>query len=509
MAIHGIRRPLGRAGATVLAMGLCLFASLAGVWAVNAAGAGKKALVAFSVSPFPYRGDIPGQGKPFLDVDTNGRRGHTSPRGGVLWENETYSDKRVLLYIPPTFDSHKPAVLVLFFHGNQVLLERDVEKRQGVLRQLANSRLNAVFVAPQFAVNALDSSAGTFWQPGTVSQFLDEAASRLVGLDGGKTPKSVFASMPVVIVAYSGGYLPAAYSLSGGGLGQRLSGLVLMDAVYGEIDKFADWIAHKPAKSFVFSAFSESSREANGQLQSMLQQRGVGTQSGVLSKLAPGNIVFMSAGANLVHNDFLTKAWTSDPLRSVFARIASFNVVTGSGDAAPVATADNADAAPVDPPADAQAAAGATPLPPLRPDSAPKPDPATADDPAGDPAVGSLAPEPAAPAAPLPRNLGAIVPSASPPGFAAVPVAPMLGLASIELGNAANEQEALVKAAHLQAECANVLGNHKIKAVAKDGGKGFSIRIGPLTQMDYGFLCGRMTHGNCLCHPAGDLKPTL
>src|SRR5204862_5450747 len=134
------------------------------------------------------------------------------------------------------------------------------------------------------------------------------------------------------------------YSLTVGGLGKRLAGVVLMDAIYGEIDRFADGISHKSAKSFVFSAFSESSRAANGQLQSMLQQRGVATQSGALSKLSPGNIVFMSAGGNLVHNDFLTRAWTHDPLRFVFARIASFYPVTGASTDQAVAVADSGDA---------------------------------------------------------------------------------------------------------------------------------------------------------------------
>jgi len=431
--------------------------------------AGKKLLVPFSVSPFPYRGDIPGQGKPFLDVTNNGRRGHTSPRDGILWEDETYSDRRVLLYLPPGFDSRKPAVMVLFFHGNQVLLERDVEKRQGVLRQLAQSHLNAVFVAPQFAVNALDSSAGTFWQPGTLAKFLDEAASRLVGLDDGRTPKEVFAQMPVVMVAYSGGYLPAAYSLSGGGLGQRIAGLVLMDALYGEIDKFADWIAGKPAKAFVFSTFSESSRSQNSQLQDMLRQRGATIESGGLSKLAVGDIVFMSAG-KAVHNDFLTQAWTSDPLRAVFSRIARLGYGVDGADLALAAKDDSGDAAPPD---DTPAPAGPVaavdpPLPVPRPDTA------------NPPAVAAPAPLPAKPADGL---------------------APPAGGYVIELATAGSRQEALVKAAHLEVECAEGIKGHKTAVTSSLDGAGFSVRIGPLSYMDYTFLCAKLKEPSCMCRP--------
>ena len=61
-------------------------------------------LVAFDTSPFPYSGQPPGQDKPFFDVEKDGRRGHTSPRGGIYWEDTTYSDRRVLLHIPSGFD---------------------------------------------------------------------------------------------------------------------------------------------------------------------------------------------------------------------------------------------------------------------------------------------------------------------------------------------------------------------------------------------------------------------
>src|SRR5438876_363637 len=53
---------------------------------------GKLDLVEFRSSPFPYRGDNPGLNRPFLDVNSNNRLGHSSVRGGVYWEDQTYSD---------------------------------------------------------------------------------------------------------------------------------------------------------------------------------------------------------------------------------------------------------------------------------------------------------------------------------------------------------------------------------------------------------------------------------
>ena len=128
-------------------------------------------LAAFENSAFPYHGMIPnyqetGKTRPFMDVDDNGRLGHSSPRGGIHWEDQTYSDRSVLLAAPQSFDPAKGGVIIVFFHGNNATLSRDVIARQQIVRQLSNSGLNAVLVAPQLAVDAQDSSAGRFWSSG-------------------------------------------------------------------------------------------------------------------------------------------------------------------------------------------------------------------------------------------------------------------------------------------------------------------------------------------------------
>src|SRR6185295_12609657 len=89
--------------------------------------ASRSALVAFDLSPFPYEGVVPRTQRPFFDVtDEDGRRGHSSPRAGVLWEDDAYSDKRALLLLPKGFDVRRPGVIVVFLHGNRATLERDV-----------------------------------------------------------------------------------------------------------------------------------------------------------------------------------------------------------------------------------------------------------------------------------------------------------------------------------------------------------------------------------------------
>ena len=282
------------------------------------------AYVEFRNSAFPYHGDIPASqegegGQPFMNVDDNGRLGHKSPRGGVHWEDETYNDRHVLVAASPNFDPKAPGVIVVYFHGNNATLKRDVVARQQAPRQVAASRLNAVLIAPQMAVDARDSSAGNFWREGAFAAFLDEAETKIARLYPNAS-RADFARMPVVIVAYSGGYLPAAFSLAHGGARDRIKGVLLLDALYGEPDKFARWIEQERGQAFFVSAYSASSKPENAALREKLERDGVPTLAGVPDRLGPGTVAFVDSG-DVAHEDFVTRAWTGDPITDVLTRV--------------------------------------------------------------------------------------------------------------------------------------------------------------------------------------------
>lgn len=280
-------------------------------------------LVEFDTAPFPYAGIVPRTNKPFLDVTENGRRGHRTGSGRVYWEDETYSDRQVLLHLPKSFDVRRPSLLIVFFHGHGAKLADDVYLRQQVPAQISSSGVNAALVAPQLARNAADSSAGKFWEPGAFARFLGEAAQHLARLHG--DPRSVrsFASMPVVIVAYSGGYLATAWSVHHGGLTNRLHGVVLFDALYGELDIFADWISRQKSAFFV-STYSSSTQSRNTQLQKVLTERQIPFTTALEPRLRPGSIAFLPAPKEADHKDFLTSAWVDDPLKDLLARLRSY-----------------------------------------------------------------------------------------------------------------------------------------------------------------------------------------
>ena len=281
--------------------------------------------VAFDNAPFPFRGLIPDSGKHFLDQADGSRKGHTSPRdGAVHWEDETFKDNKVLLYFPKGFDIRKPALIVVFFHGNGATLARDVLERQQVAAQLDEAGINAVLVAPQFAIDAADSSAGRFWQRGHFAKFINEAATKLAAQYGDRRVAGAFKQSKVVLVAYSGGYLPAAWSLAVGKADSRLQGVVLFDAMYGQIDKFVSWLEHEHRRTFLLTAYGESTHQENEALKQELDEANLRYKSTLPKKLLPGTITFIDAGADVKHDDFLTQAWTQNPLNWVLSRIPGY-----------------------------------------------------------------------------------------------------------------------------------------------------------------------------------------
>ena len=284
-------------------------------------------LVALKSSAFPYFGNNPRTDEPFLNISKGDRKGHRSYSGRVLWQDETFNDNRVLMHVPESFDARKPGVIVVFFHGNGATLERDVRDRQLVPQQISDSGVNAVLLAPQLAVDAADSSAGKFWQPGGLKRFVAESTDHLARLYGDPRAAKTFANMPVIIVGYSGGFMPAAWSLEVGGLGDRVRGVFLLDAVYGELDKFASWIENNRTGFFV-SAYTRSTKRHEIELMQALKEKGIAISRDMDGPLRPGSVVFLETPDGVTHRDYVTRAWTEHPVKDVLVKMAATPALT-------------------------------------------------------------------------------------------------------------------------------------------------------------------------------------
>ena len=284
---------------------------------------GRTSVMEFESAPFPYDGKNPVTGKPFFDVFYDGRFGKRGARGHVYWENESYTDSRVLLSIPKGFDIRKPAVMVVFFHGHGAKIDRDVRDRQQVAAQITRSDANAVVVAPQFAVDAADSSPGAFWDPGFFDEFLSEAGEQFALMLGQPKTARTFFRMPLIFVSYSGGFVPTAWALRLGHIKDRLRGIVLMDSLYGELEHFENWIT-KYRRGFFISGYLGSTRARNLALQKQLADSGIPIQKSLDGNIKPGSVVFLAGHAEDSHRDYVTQSWTTDPIADILNRLPEY-----------------------------------------------------------------------------------------------------------------------------------------------------------------------------------------
>jgi hypothetical protein len=220
--------------------------------------------------------------------------------------------------VPEGFDPDKPSVLVLFFHGHRARLERDIRDRYLVAEQITASGMNAVIVAPQFAVEANDSSIGRFWEPGFMKLYLDEAAQKLARMMGRPEKRNAFERMPVIVIGYSGGFEPTGHALKNSGIRDRIRGVVLLDAAYGQFGAFAQWMRAAPQGFFV-SAYTSSTANGNRQLMAAASEAGQSFRTQMPPQLQPGARVFISAPVS--HESYVTDAWAHYPISDLLRRL--------------------------------------------------------------------------------------------------------------------------------------------------------------------------------------------
>src|SRR3974390_1829814 len=128
--------------------------------------------------------------------------------------------------------------------------------------------------------------------------------------------------MPIVIVGYSGGFLPTAWSLEVGGISDRVRGVVLLDAVYGQLDKFASWVENHRSGFFVCS-YTHYTAPHDRELMHMLREKGGGVSQTIDAPLRPGSVVFVETGEGITHRSYVTQAWTKNPIEQVLVKMAA------------------------------------------------------------------------------------------------------------------------------------------------------------------------------------------
>jgi hypothetical protein len=99
-------------------------------------------------------------------------------------------------------------------------------------------------------------------------------------------------------------------------------GVFLLDAVYGEIDKFASWIVNNRSGFFV-SAYTRYTKPHDAELMAMLREKGVAISTEMDRPLRPGSVVFVQSPDGVRHRDYVTRAWTDNPIKEVLVKWAA------------------------------------------------------------------------------------------------------------------------------------------------------------------------------------------
>jgi hypothetical protein len=184
------------------------------------------------------------------------RRITTVPAGTYTFRLETQpfpsqAGPGALVHVPPGFEASRPLDLVIYFRGWSSCVtavagaERAACRPGGpthraslLTQQFDRANVHALLVLPELRIEQATGDPGRLGRAGGLAAFLDELlGDKLAGVLGpGRSTSSV---RRVILAAHSGGYGATASCLRVGGV--PVSQAWLYDALYGELDTFADF----------------------------------------------------------------------------------------------------------------------------------------------------------------------------------------------------------------------------------------------------------------------------
>lgn len=195
-------------------------------------------------------------------------------------QGSAYDDATVVVFVPATFrlPPSKRVDFVVHFHGHNTSARR-VIGAHALREQLVESKQNAVLVVPQGPVEAADGDFGKLMKAGGLARLLDELLTLCSGAKvskklGDAALTGAKSAGRVIVSAHSGGYRAAAAATRRGGV--ELKEVYLFDALYGELDAFADFAADGDERHKLVSYAVAGKPLSNGEkLSKMLEARGL------------------------------------------------------------------------------------------------------------------------------------------------------------------------------------------------------------------------------------------
>jgi hypothetical protein len=233
------------------------------------------------------------------------RRDGWTNKSGVVYPPEKYRDRTVGILIPKSFRPTDKLNLIVHFHGHDNYVA-NVMDTYHLGAEVVASGQNAVLIVPQGPRQAADSNFGKMEDPGGFETLIRDVARFLH--DEKKIPTTDIGR--ITITAHSGGYKAASAVVAVGGLSDHITDVLLFDASYGGLDRFADFIAGGSNRRLV-SIFTEHLASENVQLMAMLGKKGAPYDLLLDEKLspqmlAPRKAIFIHT-LDLAHDEVIAK----------------------------------------------------------------------------------------------------------------------------------------------------------------------------------------------------------
>jgi hypothetical protein len=181
---------------------------------------------------------------------------------------EHYQDSTIGIVIPKSFKADGAVNLVVHFHGHRNHVD-NVLTRYQMLEELEKSGRNAILIVPQGPLDVPDSGFGKMEDAGGFEAMVREMVEFL------HREKKIHSTDigHITLTAHSGGYNAVSAIVANGGLNDHITDVLLFDASYGGLERYADWISAGKNRRLV-SIFTAHLAPANFELLTLLKKAG-------------------------------------------------------------------------------------------------------------------------------------------------------------------------------------------------------------------------------------------
>ena len=168
---------------------------------------------------------------------------HPARANGHVYQEKTYScqehysDSSVAIFIPGALQKTSKTNIVVYFHGWNNNIAKACNKFH-LIEQFSASDINAIFIFPEGPKNSPDSHGGKMEDKNGLKNLIDEVLLYL-------TKKGKLESTNVgdiILAGHSGAYRAISFCLMHGGLTNNITDVILFDALYGNTEKYVQWI---------------------------------------------------------------------------------------------------------------------------------------------------------------------------------------------------------------------------------------------------------------------------